>query len=77
VQSSILLFFDTPALLIMISIWNFPVLGWEKWFLAVLMMCAGPVGAPTSAWITRQVIPYSSVSEDERVDAEEAEESEV
>jgi hypothetical protein len=43
----------------------------------VLMMCAGPVGTPTSAWITRQVIPYSSVSEDERVDAEEAEESEV
>ena len=43
----------------------------------MLMICTGPVGAPISAWITRQVIPYPSVSEDERVDAEEAEESEV
>jgi hypothetical protein len=30
-----------------------------------------------SAWITRQVVPYSSVSEEEREEAEEAEESDV
>jgi hypothetical protein len=52
-------------------------LGWEKWFLAVLMICTGPVGAPISAWITKQVILYSSVREEERAEAEEAEESEV
>jgi uncharacterized membrane protein YfcA len=59
------------------SIWNFPVLGWEKWFFAVLIMCTGPVGAPISAWITRHVVPYSSVRVSESCVVGAAEESEV
>ncbi len=49
VHSSILRFLETPALLIRMSIWNLPVLGCEKWFLAVVMIWAGPVGMPISA----------------------------
>lgn len=50
-------FFATPALLTMISIWNFPVLGCEKWFLDVLTMCAAPPGDPTSACTIRHCMP--------------------
>lgn len=38
VHSGIVRFLETPALLIMMSIWNLPVLGWAKWFFAVLTM---------------------------------------
>lgn len=52
----------TPALLIMMSIWNLPVLGCEKWFLVVFTMCAAPPGDPMSAWTARQVTLCSEVS---------------
>ena len=61
----------------MISIWNFPVFGCDKWFLAVLIMCAGPAGEPMSAWITRLVVPCSWVKRVERSLQAWAEESEV
>lgn len=61
----------------MMSIWNFPVLGCEKWFLAVLIIWAGPAVEPTSAWITRLVMPYCSLRSVERSLQAWAEESEV
>ena len=59
------------------SIWNFPVLGWEKWFLAVLIMCAGPAGEPISACITRVEMPCSCERRVEKSVQALAEESEV
>jgi len=77
VHSSIVKFLETPALFTKMSIWNFPVLGWEKWFFAVVMMWVGPVGTPMSAWITRLVVPCSEVSLVERSLQAVVEESEV
>lgn len=77
VHCSIFKFFDTPALLIRISIWKRPVLGCEKWFFALLTIWAGPLGDPTSAWIMRHWMPCSSVKSSESLALAVADESEV
>ena len=40
-------------------------------------MWAGPVGTPISAWMIREVVPYSSVRVEESCSVGLAEESEV
>jgi len=77
VQSGISLLTLTPALLIMISTWNLPVLGWEKAFLAEVIRCAGPVGVPTSACTTRVRIPCSLERDSESAVQEASEDGEV
>ena len=47
------------------SIWNLPLRGWEKWFLAVVIRWDGPLGLPMSAWTGRALMPC----EDSRVEA--------
>ncbi len=59
------------------SIWNLPVFGWEKWFLAVEMMCGGPWGLPMSAWTVMARMLCSSWREVAKVVARVVEESEV
>ena len=69
--------FATPALLMMMSIWNFPLRGWEKWFLAVVIRWAGPWGLPMSAWTGRALMPWEVSRVEASLDVTSDEESEV
>ena len=67
----------TPALLMMMSIWNLPLRGWEKWFLAVVIRWAGPLGLPMSAWTERVLMPWELSREEASLAVMSEEESEV
>lgn len=66
-----------PALLTRMSIWNFPDFGCEKWFFALAIRCAGPVGSARSACTGTALIEWA----DSRLEASwlvsSAEESDV
>lgn len=66
-----------PALLMMMSIWNFPDFGCEKWFFAVAIRWAGPDGSPTSACTGRALIEYADSRLEASCEVASAEESEV
>lgn len=67
----------TPALLMMMSIWNLPLRGWEKWFLAVVIRWDGPLGLPMSAWTGRALMPWEDSRVEASLEVRSDEESEV
>ena len=71
------MFLEMAALFMMMSIWNFPLRGWEKWFLALVIRWAGPLGLPMSAWTVRVLMPWELSREEASLAVMSDEESEV
>ena len=68
---------EMAALFMMMSIWNFPLRGWEKWFFALFTRWAGPLGLPMSACTVRVLMPWELSREEASLAVMADEESEV